>query len=71
MISPHCFALRKEFFSFFLGKLHWLKVRFEAKSLYISRSGSHFYETEYEIWADLGLVGNTEKNNWGPFMSNF
>ena len=27
MISPHYFALRIEFFSFFLGKLHWLKVR--------------------------------------------
>ena len=22
---------------------------------------SHFYETEYEIWADFGAVGNTGK----------
>ena len=28
------------------------------------------HETEYEIWADLGLVGNTEKKI-GPIMSNF
>ena len=26
-----------------------------------SRAGSHFYGTEYEIWADFGPVGNTEK----------
>jgi hypothetical protein len=24
---------------------------------------SHFYGTEYEIWADFGPVGNTEKTN--------
>ena len=35
-------------------------------SLYRSRAGSHFYGTEYEIWTDFGLVGNTEKKNWGP-----
>ena len=33
-----------------------------VKLLYRSRAGSHFYRTEYEIWADFGLVGNTEKN---------
>ena len=40
------------------------------KSLYRSRAGRHFYETEYEIWADFGPVGNTEKKT-GPIMSNF
>ena len=25
-----------------------------TKSLYRSRAGNHFYETEYEMWADLG-----------------
>ena len=34
----------------------------QAKSLYRSFVGSHFYGTEYEICADFGLVGNTEKN---------
>ena len=28
---------------------------------YIEVTGRHFYGTEYEIWADFGLVGNTEK----------
>ena len=32
-----------------------------SKSLHRSRAGSHFYGTEYEIWADFGQVGNTEK----------
>ena len=38
----------------------------KAKSLYRSCAGSHFYGTEYEIWADFGLVGRTEKNALGP-----
>ena len=42
----------------------------KAKSLYRSRAGSHFYGTEYEIWADFGPVGNTEIFFW-QFMSNF
>ena len=38
----------------------------QAKSLYRSRAGKHFYGTEYEIWADFGPVGNTEKKKmWG------
>ena len=40
-------------------------------SQYRSRAGSHFYGTEYEIWADFGPVGNTEKKVGGPIMSNF
>ena len=43
----------------------------QAKSLYRSRAGRHFYGTEYEIWADFGPVGNTEKKYGGPIMSNF
>ena len=42
-----------------------------TRSLYRSRAGSHFYGTEYEIWADFGPVGNTEKKSFGPIMSNF
>ena len=34
-----------------------------AKSLYRSRAGNHFYGTEYDIWADFGPVGNTEKKS--------
>ena len=42
------------------------------KSLYRSHTGSHLYGTEYEIWADFGPVGNTEKKkDWGPIISNF
>jgi hypothetical protein len=33
----------------------------QPKLVYRSRAGSHFYGTEYEIWDDFGLVGNTEK----------
>ena len=31
-----------------------------VKSLYISRAISHFYRTEFDIWACFGPVGNTE-----------
>ena len=41
------------------------------KSLYRSRAGprSLFYGTDYEVWANFGLVGNPEKK--GVIMSNF
>ena len=39
---------------YFLESLH-------PKSLHRSCAGRHYYGTEYEIWADFGLVGNTEK----------
>ena len=42
-----------------------------TKSLYRSRAGRHFYGTENEIWLGFGLVGNAEKKNEGPIMSNF
>ena len=38
-----------------------------TKSIYRSREGSNFYGTEYEIWADFGPVGNTEKKNWADY----
>ena len=41
-----------------------------AKSLCRSRAGSHFYGSEYEIRASIGLVGSTEKK-LGLIMSNF
>ena len=43
------------------------------KSLYRSRAGSHFYGTEYEyeIWADFGPVGNTEKKCWADYEQLF
>ena len=40
-------------------------------SLYRSRTGSYFYETEHEIWADFRPVGNTEIQIWGRFEGNF
>ena len=39
----------------------------QAKSLYRSRAGRHFYGTENMIWAGFGLVGSTEKNNWADY----
>ena len=30
-----------------------------------------FYGTGIEIWAGFGLVGITEKERFGPIMSNF
>ena len=44
---------------------------YRPKSLYRSRARSHFYGTEYEICADFGPDGNTEKKVGGPIMSNF
>ena len=38
------------------------------KSLYRSCAGSHFYGTKYEIWADFGPVGNTEKIFLGQLL---
>ena len=38
-----------------------------TKSLYRSCAGSHFYGTEFEIWADFGTVGNTEKTIWDDY----
>jgi hypothetical protein len=38
--------------------------------LYISCVVSNFYETEIEIWAGFGPVGNTEKK-LGQIMTNF
>ena len=29
-----------------------------AKSLYVSRAMSYFYETEFEIWAGIGSAGS-------------
>ena len=29
-----------------------------------SCAGSHYYGKEYKIWADFGLVGNTENEIW-------
>ena len=40
-----------------------------TKSLYISPTVSHIYETEYEIWTGFGLVGSTE--NFGTFWGMF
>ena len=42
----------------------------EPKSLYRSHAGSHFYGTEYEILADFGPVGYTEKK-FGLIMKDF
>jgi hypothetical protein len=36
-----------------------------TKSLQISRLVSHFYGTEYEIWAGFGPVGSTENFDLG------
>ena len=37
----------------------------DPKSLYRSLAGNHYYATEYEIWADFGPAGNSEKKRWG------
>ena len=45
-----------------------------AISLYISCAVSHFYGTEYEIWADFGPVGCTENFELGHkvcYSSNY
>ena len=46
-----------------------MKTSFEFRPVY--KVIIYFYGTENVIWAGLGLVGNTEKNNWGPIMSIF
>ena len=43
---------------------------FLPKSLYRSHVESHFYGPEYEIWADFGPVGYTEKKI-GLIISDF
>jgi hypothetical protein len=44
-----------------------LRLKLRPKSLCRSREGSHFYGTEYEIWANFGLVGSTEKKIGGDY----
>ena len=44
-----------------------LILRLEAKSLYRSPAGRHFYETKSVIWAGSGPVGNTEKIIWADY----
>ena len=44
---------------------------FYSKSLYRSRGESHFYGTEYEIWAGFGPVGNTESFGLGRKVCYF
>ena len=43
------------------------KPKFKAKSLYRSHTGSHFYGTEYEIWADLGRSAIQSKKIWADY----
>ena len=44
---------------------NWSDVMPGPKSIYRSCVGSHYYGLEYEIWADFGLVDNTENKIWG------
>ena len=46
--------------------LHIFMNGLSPKSLYRSHLGSHLYGTEYEILADFGPIGNTEKN-WADY----
>ena len=43
----------------------------QKKSLYISPAVSHFYGTEYEIWAGFGPVGSTEDFGLGHKVDYF
>ena len=45
--------------------LHFLTIAAEINILHIKPTVSHFYGTEYEIWAGFGPVGNTEKKKLG------
>ena len=47
------------------------RLHLRPNSLYRSRSGSYFYGTEYEIWADFRPVGNTKIQIWGRFEGGF
>ena len=59
----------------------WNKVESQnwAKSLYVSRAGCYFYETEFEIWTGFGPAGSTENfcnfakvsHFWGCFFCIF
>ena len=42
-----------------------------TKSLQRSLAVGDFYGTGIGIWAGFGLAGITEKNTFGPIMSNF
>ena len=38
---------------------NYLPAKQHPKSLYVSRTVSYFYETDFEFWAGFGLVRNT------------
>ena len=71
MIAIEQFGMNPEQNGMMLSYIGVISLFMQAKSLYRSRSGRHFYGTENEIWPGLGPVGNTEKQNRGPIMSNF
>jgi hypothetical protein len=53
--------ISKQNVSFVISGLFRCSIKYlQAKSLYRSRAGSHFYGTENEIWADFGPVGKTK-----------
>ena len=52
-----------EIFTRFLSREH--RGQGWPKSLYISPAVSHFYGTEYEIWAGFGPFGSTENFGLG------
>ena len=41
------------------------------QSHYIEVAQGDIFMEQYEIWADFGPYGNTEKKDGGPIMSNF
>ena len=50
------------------------KIKLTVNSEYQSHNievTSHFFCTEYEIWADFGPVGNTEKKMLGQLRATF
>jgi hypothetical protein len=45
----------------------WKKCTNQSHYIEVEQ-GTIFYGTEYEIWADFGLVGNTEKKRfWADY----
>ena len=64
MIAIEQFGMSPEQNGMMLSYIGVISLFMQAKSLYRNCAGSQFFGTEYEIWADFGPVGNTEKKRW-------
>ena len=69
MIDSYIFAIR--ILKYRVTKYQPIHGTFDKVQIALLATANKVYGTEYEIWADFGQVGNTEKKSFGLIISNF